>query len=496
MMNKKVRYSNLALLLALAGAILYAVYLQFLSPAFYEPDSYYHIAVANFIKQFGLHHKFPWAQFSTFKFAFADKEVLFHILTVPFLFLTDNLVLAGKYAFIFHIALFFLVYAFILKKYIPDFLAAVFLLLLFSSLTFSSYLLQFRSITLANILSILCIYFLINKNRWGVFVISLLYPLAHVSFFLVILLAFACEILRWHLRQEFFAKNIYLASAGVVLGCLLHPNFPNNLFSLYLNGLVVPLYEFTGTDLGFADELWSLSTKLTIINNFTVFLGFGFILWASLLTKRRVGFSTCVWLFATSTYILLGFFGNRYWYQANILFYIFFASYLKDWTENKGWIERLLKFKAPIAFCLAAILAVSLYNFKQLKESIRFGSERSLHFENVGRWMQKNIPANQTIYHSYWGDSPYFICLNPKDYYINVLDPIYMFYRYPREFNLLNEVSLGRVDKPYEALGKIFRTNYGYVNKFEPLYRQVREYPRQFKILYEDNEGIVFGLMQ
>ncbi len=486
--------SKFILALGIASAFSYVIYLQFLYPAFCDPDSYYHIAVSNFIKSYGLHYPFHWVQFSTFKDSFSDKDILFHILNLPFLFLTDKPVLAGKYAFIFHAGLFFLAYVFILKKYLPDVLAAFFLLLPFSSSTFSAYFLQLRPATLANIFLILGIYFLINKRLAGLFIISLLYTLTHISFFMIIIFAFVCEILRWLIKKEFLAKSIYTAIAGVICGCLIHPDFPRNLFSLYLNGIVVPLCGLTGTDLGFGSEMQAFDTNFTFISNFAVFLGLNVIIWASFFTKRILSLATSVWFASTGIYLFLAFFGNRYWYQANALFFIFFASCLNDWVENKDWTRSLQRFKLPAALYFIISLVFFLPNLKQLEGFMEFSCARSLHFENTGRWMNKNIPADQTIYHSYWTDSPYFICLNPKDNYINSLDPIYMFYRYPREFKLLNELSLGRVDKPYEAIGKIFKAKYGYLNKFEPLYRQSNDYPRYFKILYEDDEGIVFQL--
>jgi hypothetical protein len=486
--------SKFILGLGITCAFLYVVYLQFLSPAFCDPDSYYHIAVSNFIKSYGLHYPFHWVQFSSFKDSFSDKDILFHVFNLPFLFLTDNLVLAGKYAFIFHAGLFIFAYVFILKKYLPDFLAAVFLLFPFSSSTFSAYFLQLRPATPANIFLILGIYFLINKRLAGLFIISLLYALTHISFLMITVVAFACEILRWLIKKDFFAKNIYVTFAGVICGCLIHPDFPRNLFSLYLNGIVVPLYGLTGTDLGFGSEMQAFDTTFTFISNFTVFLGLNVIIWLTFLAKRTLSLATSVWFASTGIYLFLAFFGNRYWYQANVLFFIFFASCLNDWAEDKGWASFMQRLKFPAALYFIISLVFFVPNLKQLKGFMEFSCTRSMHFENAGRWMNKNIPADQTIYHSYWTDSPYFICLNPKDNYINALDPIYMFYRYPRELKLLNELSLGRVDKPYEAIGRIFKAKYGYLNKFEPLYRQINDYPRYFKILYEDNEGIVFAL--
>ncbi|MCX5708260.1 MAG: hypothetical protein NTY14_04710 [Candidatus Omnitrophica bacterium] len=358
------------LILSIGCAFLYVVFLQFVSPAFYDPDSYYHIAISNFIKHYGLRYPFDWVQFSVFKNSFSDKDIFFHILNLPFLFFTDNLVLAGKCAFVFNAGLFLLAYAVILRKYLPYGLAAVFLLLPFTSSSFIVYFLQLRSFTLANIFTIVGIYFLIKKRLFGIFIVSLLYTWTHISFFTIVFLALICEVLRSRFDQEFFLKNIYAATAGVVVGFLLHPNFPNNFLSFYLNGIMVPWYSLSGTNVDFGSELLAFGTNVTLVAN-------------------------------------------------------------------------------------GALFALS-----------------------------------------YWSDVPYFLCLNPKDKYINILDPIYMLWPFPREHALLEELSLGKVDKPEVAINKIFKADYGYLHKSEPLYRQLRNSAQYFKIIYEDIEGVVFELVK
>jgi len=296
------------------------------------------------------------------------------------------------------------------------------------------------------------------------------------------------------MNKEFFIKNIYAALAGITAGIFIHPNFPHNLFCQYLNGIVVPLSAFSGVDIDFAGELNTLSSKFTVITNPSVFLSLCVVFWLALMSKHRISFTTAAWFAATNIYLCLAFFGNRYWYHANALFFIFFASLLNDYLQA-GQQQALPKKLKPIAvFYLSAVLLFSLPGIGHLKEFVKSCSEKSEYMERAGRWMRDNIPPGQTIYHRYWNDAPYFIYLNPKDNYINALDPIYMFYRYPREFELLSKLSLGKVDKPYGAIEKIFKCRYGYLNKFEPLYRQALQYPDHFQFLYEDSESAVFEL--
>jgi hypothetical protein len=487
---------RLILILSIGCAFLYVVFLQFMSPSFYDPDSYYHIAVSDFIRHYGLRYPFDWAQFSVFKTNFSDKDILPHILNLPFLFFTNNLVLAGKYAFILYAGLFFWAYVAILRKYLPYSLAAGFLLLLFTSSSFTVYFLQLRPFTIANILMILGIYFLIRKIFIGVFIVSLLYTWSHISFLTLIVFALVCEMLRSRFEQEFFLKNIYAATAGVVVASLLHPNFPNNLLSFYLNGILVPLYSLSGTNVEFGSELMALGSNVILIANAALFAGLNIVFWCSLGTKRKLTLATAMWFAALNMYLFLGAFGNRHWYQANVLFFIFFASWLNDYVQGANWGDFLRRSRFVIIGYAIVVLIFFAPATKQTKQFMDYSSEKNRNLEVVGRWMSLVIPPGKTIYHSYWSDSPYFLCLNPKDKYIIVLDPIYMLWPYPREYALVKELMLGKVAKPEVAINKIFKADYGYVHKSEPLYRQVVGSPQYFKIIYEDIEGAVFELVK
>lgn len=486
---------KLILFCAAAAVIACFIYLDFYSPVLYDPDSYYNIAVSGFIKNLGLHYQFRWAQFSTFKEHFADKDLLLHIVCIPFLYLTDNLVLAGKYSIVLCMILFVLTYLFVLRRYLPESLAAVFLLLPFLSPVFSAYILELRSVTIANILLIAGIFFLITKRPVWLFAISVIYPLAHLSFFTIIIFAVGCEALRHIFYKDPCAKNLYAVITGSILGCVMHPNFPNNFIPVYLNGILVPLHVAGGIDLGFSGETKALGAGAVLADNFAIFSALIIILWALLRYKKKISFASAVWFTVSGAYLVLALFSARYWYQANAIFFISLASYTGDLLKAGGRAVLLARIKKLAIFCFVLALPFIAFNAKQLKSFLDYFAATSTHYENIAKWMERNIPENQTIYHSNWDDSSYFICLNPKNNYINTNDPIYMRYIYPREFAIIDDLSMGRVNNPHEVLDKIFKTRYGYLRKAEPLYRQIANDTKHFKILYENNSGSVFELI-
>lgn len=474
--------------------LLYLAYLQFLWPTFYDADSYYHTAISNFLKNSEPRYDFSWNQFSTFKDFFSDNDFLFHVLIVPFLYIFDNIVTAGKYAVLFFNIIITLSYVFILKRYLPDWLAVIFLFLPFLSTFFSFHLLLLRGVMLGNILMILGIYFLINKRWISLLILSLVYPLTHLSFIIIIVFALVSEIIRYALKKEFFPKNIYSVMLGTLIGCLIHPNFPNNFVSFHLNVVLVAFHIVKNSGLMSLAELFSSSARFVFLNNFALFFSLNIIIYTMFFGGVKASFPTMVWWVCASVYIVISFFCDRFWYNANLLFYIFVASYLSDW-KNQTDSRKLFRAISRIFFVYTLIIILILpYCLRVLTDTIQGYAMMNTHYEDVARWMSRNIPDKELIFHGYSSDSSYFICLNPKNRYIVSCDPIYMYYRYPREFGVYKALIEGRIDKPAVALKEVFKVNYGYTRNNNPLYRQIKKNTSDFKILYEDESGIVFKI--
>jgi hypothetical protein len=128
------------------------------------------------------------------------------------------------------------------------------------------------------------------------------------------------------------------------------------------------------------------------------------------------------------------------------------------------------------------------YFLQDTSEMIKLSTD----YEDSAYWMKSHVPAGKTIYHTGWDSSSYFICLNPKNDYINVQDPIYMFYPYPKEYIIYRNLDDGKFSKPHEVLQRIFKVNYGYVKKNTGLYWQIKNDTEHFHVLYENDLGIVF----
>jgi hypothetical protein len=474
----------------------YFAFLQFLTPTLYEYDPYYHVFATKLIKEHGLKYDFHWAQFSTYKDFYSDKELGLHLLTLPFMYLSDNIIQNGKFAIIFLNLLFFGAYAWVLRKYLPNYLAGLFLFLPVLSATFSVYFTYLRPATLANVILILYIYALMRKKWFYAGILTIIFVLSHVSFPIVVPIVIGCELLRYFRDRDFCPRNIYAVFISVFIGLLIHPNYPNNLLSTYINAILVPLYNVSGVPLDFGRELFAAPTNATFISSYAMFITVALVICLGLMGKMvKSSFDTMVWWMVFAMFFVMAMFGNRFWYQVNFFVFIFFASYVKDWKGERNWGEVV----KPIRFFIIAFFLVTLAfangNRKGLYQDLRAYINVSHHYEGMGRWMKYHVPAGERIYHAYWSDSPFFICVNPKNDYMMLLDPLFTFYKYPKEYAAYLKIKNGEILNPHRVLIDMFGARWGYAARPSWIAQVAISYPKFFEIKHQDDMGIIFKVL-
>lgn len=495
MINRKKIFSSLFLPLCVLLVTLYFITLHFSASTLYESDGYFHVAVARIIKDNGVKHDFSWNQFSTFRDSYSDNDFFLHFSIIPFLFFTDNPVLSAKYAAIFYNIIFLILFCLILKKYLSKLLVFCFFLLLVMQSSFSFYFLLLRGATLVNIFIILGVYFLIYKKWKSLFFLSLFFPFVHLSFFVMVIFSIIGEILRYAYKREFYWRNILVCLIASLIGFCAHPNFPNNLVNFHLNVILLPYYYLTNSGFVPAVELGSSAARFILINNFTLFVSFFVFVWLVLFYKVKIAFSTIVWWSVTSIYLLCAFFSDRFWYQANVLFFIFFASFVRDWQLSREPGNNPIRIHKALVIYAVSIAAFFPSNINTLTKSLNNYVAYNEHYEKVAAWMNKNIPQGVNIYHANVSDSSYFICLNSKNKYIVSCDPVYMFYWSIEHYRIYRDLKDGKFSDPAFVIRKIFNAQYGYTRKSNLLGAQIKKDPAHFKILYEDSRGIVFHIL-
>lgn len=218
-----------ALALPLRAATVFAAFAAFFTwPArLFDSDSYLHLALARTLAAHGFLDHLEWARFSTLGRAYGDKELLFHLLLVPFAKLGDA-ELGGK------LALATLCAAIAISLWElgtralgrSGFLLPVFV---FGSGSFMLRAIRLRPELLALVLAIWIVWALAQR-RYGVAgVLACAFALAHTAFHS--LFGLAILFVAWQLWSErrWEWQLSAAVTGGIVLGVVVHPQFPRNL---------------------------------------------------------------------------------------------------------------------------------------------------------------------------------------------------------------------------------------------------------------------------
>lgn len=481
----------LGLTLVLCAAFLY--HLQFMSQFLLDTDSYFHLAVARFIKAGGFLREFPWTQFSTMKERFADKDLLLHLYTIPFLVFCKTELLAGKLAAWTLGAGFAAATALLCRRYVKGHFAAMLAVSLFCCPFFVSYSLYLRPAALAGLFTILSVYFLVRRNKWAVLACAWLYALAHISAFTVIYFALLCEGVRKARDGEFYLPNVLFAAGGLVLGTVLHPNFPANVYTIFINGFMAPALAAGNVPINFAQELYALSTKSMLLENFPVAAIFGGMFTAALWHRPKVSFDTLVFTASALTYCFLALVSLRFWYPAVALSALAMAAFARDWFAEGGDYEWRRKAAFTVVWGLVALVLGS-YSISSVTGRVTEKARFNAPLEEAAMWAQRNIPPGEVVYHSLWSDSTYLIYFNPRDYYLVVLDPVYMYYYSSQLQRLYQDMSMGATDNMAPVIKDMFGARYVFTMKMVGFYAKVKN-DVHFRSLYENSEVAIFEIV-
>lgn len=473
------------------------IYAQFCVPVLLDADGYLHIRMAKFIQEHGLRYDFHWARYSVFAKNFADKDFLYHLLLIPFALL-PNIFLGAKISACVFAAFLYLAFFLMLRRYSHKALVPVFLIALLSSAPFLHTLCRPRNMVLAIALCLLFIHLLIEKKHWALFIITVIYALSHISSPFLFIFSLVCESIRFISRKEFAWKNIAAVLLGLLTGFLIHPNFPNNFLIFYLNGILVPIFALKwGLELG--AEFFPLDTREFVLGYPFIIIALFLLIALGASDKNKIKFATRVWLAIAGIFFLFSFFSQRYIVHCYPVLLIAAAAYISDWWQSANRLVGLRKNKALKICALSGLIVsfafIGFSTFNRFKELALAQLIYNRHYEAVANWMSQNIPAGETVFHSNWSDSQYFIGLNPQNDYFVTLDPIFMYYWNPKKYSLYRDIAFGRSSDPYTLLKDEFDTRYGYVGKnyFSGLINQIR-IDKRFEVMAEDGLGLIFRL--
>jgi len=446
--TRPTRRSIVGLVFVASALVLGLLYARL--PVLPDGDSYYHLAVARAYAERGLFGRLEWARLSVMHDAFGDKELLFHLLLVPFAVLFDPTT-GGVIALALLGALVAAVLAHGAVDAIGPWGIAIPLLVFGASADFMLRLIRLRPEILSLLLILIAIPLASRRRTAWLGVVAAAYTLSYTAFqaFLgLCALFFLYDV--WVERRADWRMILYPA-IGISLGLLLHPHFPDNVriwvvqnLSFYVGNETVP-----------SPENASRTTRDTLVLNLGWWAGL-LVLWRSRVPiappseDRRLRDFTLV---ATVAFGLLYVLVYRFITYAVPLATLAVLRAMQAAGEAPGRFTRLpwrgrLPFAPVFGLCLLSALPLSLYGLGRMQAALRsWRPDMRADWEAFARALPEGARVAAP-----WAAAEAFVFWAPHAEYFAVLDPIFIAAKDPALYRLYTDLFEGRVaDVPFVA---------------------------------------------
>ena len=434
---------------ALALGLLYARL-----PVLPDGDSYYHLAVARAYAERGLFRRLEWARLSIMYDGFGDKDLLFHVLLIPFVVLFDPST-GGVVALALLGALVAAVLAHGALDVIGGWAIAVPLLVFGASADFMLRMIRLRPEILSLLLILVAIPLASRRRTVWLGIVAGVYTLSYTAcqaFLGLCALFFLYDV--WVEGRAHWRMIVHPA-VGVALGLLVHPHFPDNVrvwvvqnLSFYLGNETVPSLENA-----------SRTTRDTLLLNLGWWAGL-LVLWRSRMPvappseDRRLRDFTLV---ATVVFGLLYALVYRFVTYAVPLATLAVLRVMQAAGEAPGRSTRLpwrgrLPFAPVFGLCLLSAIPLSLYGLGRMQAVLRnWRPDARADWEAFARALPEGARVAAP-----WAATEAFVLWAPHAEYLAVLDPIFIAAKDPATYRLYTDLFEGRVaDVPLVAATRL-----------------------------------------
>lgn len=500
-----------------------AYFANFRSLNIYDPDSFYHIRHSWLYKELGLSYsEFPWVQYSVIQELKSDLWYGFHIFLLPFTYF-DDLGLGIK------IAGFTITFAVLLSLYLAlrnlhvIYPAIWPFLFIFSSPLILYRMAMTRPHPLSLAFSMLIFSFLIRGRLWPVLVFSFLTAWIHSAlFWFPLVVFFVIFIFKTAINQKIEVNKLIALVVGLTGGLFARPNPIANLKLIYIQ--IVELYiskkevleQVMGGELrppGYK-EVETYALPLLLLFSATVIL-----LARTFRKKERISpaarTSILSSLILVSISILMYVNANR---ALDIMgtYIILFSALVVSYYLSRvraGQIQVSNKnFNLAVFLTLLFVILIAYNSIAVSGKNFISGAKLRSAFKEPSLWLRDNTKEGEIVFHLNWSQFPMLFFWNQHNYYINGMDPIFLYAYDPslhwKIFYMLNKDMAGltcgaincgpeQIESVHNVLLNDFKASYVFVRRRgNPRFREYLEFDKQhFEKVYDEGSSVIYKVL-
>lgn len=468
--------------------------IQFATPDMPDNDGFYHIKLAWLMRTEGLKPDFPYLPLSILnEREFYDHHFLFHVALIPFTF--GDLRMGAKWAAVTFASLAFLAvwYLFHRQRLPFAWLWALALLGISDAFLYRMSIARAQSLSLG-MLALACAWLLEGKYK-HLAVLGFLYVWMYDAFPLMIALAVLHFLAVALTERRFEFRPLLYTSAGILLGMLINPYFPDNLIFSY-HHMLPKLTDATSVRVG--NEWFPYDTKQLLDNSLPALLAFSSGVLALGLSGRKMDARTALGLLAALLFGLMLFQARRF-VEYFPPFALIFAAFA--WAAvlapapapSRGFIPVLQNYLPALTLSLAVTISI-VWSIAPAREAIDKSKPYGL-YANAAAWLKKNTPAGSRVFQTDWDDFPRLFYYNTHNTYLIGLDPTYLQLYDADLYNLWVDITQGDVENPSQIIATTFESGYIHTDLNHRDFLKVAAEDPGLKEVYRDDQAVIFEIV-
>jgi hypothetical protein len=327
--------------------------------------------------------------------------------------------------------------------------------------------------------------FLFEKKFWPLLPLAFTFTLAYDTWVLLLIAVLIWAIVIGWSEERFEWRPLAFVGAGIVLGLIINPYFPHNLYLFYEHARMKLTASGFATKVG--QEWYPYDTSEFIANCYIAlaamlvgYLAFDFgdrkraqrplyfLILSTALLLMNARWKRFAEYFPPFAVLFAAFTLESFWRGRAVFTHLpqdvladlqpFFdreetAAAEKEKKAESNW--QLIK----VVFVAVALGVALFLNVYRTSKDIHESDPRD-HYAKGALWMRANIPPGEMVFNTDWDDFPRLFYYDPTHVYASGLDPSYLYEQNAELSDLYVKITTGDEDDPGPLIRDKFRARW------------------------------------